>query len=108
MLVGGIEVASVAVPAISVATVDADGAPDVRTVLMRFFDERGDLTHDPAAIERVSIDLREPVREFRLATENYTELATRSKDNIQRVLQEQHVPVKDVEVTVQGTASQEG
>ena len=26
---------------ISVATVDADGAPDVRTVLMRFFDERG-------------------------------------------------------------------
>lgn len=27
--------------AISVATVDADGAPDVRTVLMRFFDERG-------------------------------------------------------------------
>lgn len=27
--------------AISVATVDADGAPNVRTVLMRFFDERG-------------------------------------------------------------------
>src|SRR6478609_6412361 len=27
--------------AISVATVDATGAPDVRTVLMRFFDERG-------------------------------------------------------------------
>lgn len=27
--------------AIAVATVDADGAPDVRTVLMRFFDERG-------------------------------------------------------------------
>lgn len=27
--------------AISVATVDADGHPDVRTVLMRFFDERG-------------------------------------------------------------------
>ena len=27
--------------AISVATVDAGGAPDVRTVLMRFFDERG-------------------------------------------------------------------
>ncbi|NUR81783.1 MAG: pyridoxamine 5'-phosphate oxidase [Dermatophilaceae bacterium] len=27
--------------ALSVATVDASGAPDVRTVLMRFFDERG-------------------------------------------------------------------
>jgi pyridoxamine 5'-phosphate oxidase len=27
--------------AMSVATVDASGAPDVRTVLMRFFDERG-------------------------------------------------------------------
>ena len=27
--------------AMSVATVDADGRPDVRTVLMRFFDERG-------------------------------------------------------------------
>ncbi len=27
--------------AISVATVDTDGAPNVRTVLMRFFDERG-------------------------------------------------------------------
>src|SRR3954454_2322387 len=27
--------------AISVATVDATGTPDVRTVLMRFFDERG-------------------------------------------------------------------
>lgn len=27
--------------AMSVATVDADGAPNVRTVLMRFFDERG-------------------------------------------------------------------
>ena len=27
--------------ALSVATVDADGLPNVRTVLMRFFDERG-------------------------------------------------------------------
>lgn len=27
--------------ALSVATVDADGRPNVRTVLMRFFDERG-------------------------------------------------------------------
>ena len=27
--------------ALSVATVDAAGAPNVRTVLMRFFDERG-------------------------------------------------------------------
>jgi hypothetical protein len=48
----------------------------------------------------VDCDIRVP------GSENYTELATRSKDNIQRVLQEQHVPVKDVEVTVQGTASQ--
>lgn len=48
----------------------------------------------------VACDIRVP------GTENYTELATRTRDNIQRVLQEQRVPVKDVEVTVQGTASQ--
>ncbi len=36
---------------------------------------------------------------------NYTELATRTRDNIQRVLGDQGVPIKDVEVTVQGTAS---
>jgi hypothetical protein len=36
---------------------------------------------------------------------NYTELATRTRDNIRRVLEDQGVPVKDVEVTVQGTAS---
>lgn len=39
-------------------------------------------------------------------SENFAELATRARDNIQRVLQEQQVPVKDIEVTVQGTASQ--
>ena len=36
---------------------------------------------------------------------NYTELATRTRENIRRVLEEQGVPVGDVEVTVQGTAS---
>jgi hypothetical protein len=36
---------------------------------------------------------------------NYTELATRTRENIRRVLENQGVPVKDVEVTVQGTAS---
>ncbi len=39
--------------------------------------------------------------------QNFTELATNARRNIQRVLEEQRVPVKDVEVTVQGTASQE-
>jgi amino acid permease len=37
---------------------------------------------------------------------NYTELATRTRDNVRKVLGEQGVPVEDVEVTVQGTASQ--
>lgn len=36
---------------------------------------------------------------------NYTELAARTRENIQRVLRDQGVPLKDVEVTVQGTAS---
>jgi hypothetical protein len=36
---------------------------------------------------------------------NYTELATRTRENIRRVLEEQGVPVGGVEVTVQGTAS---
>jgi hypothetical protein len=36
---------------------------------------------------------------------NYTDLATRTRENIRRVLGDQGVPVKDVEVTVQGTAS---
>jgi len=36
---------------------------------------------------------------------NYTDLATRTRENIMRVLEEQSVPLKDVEVTVQGTAS---
>jgi amino acid permease len=37
---------------------------------------------------------------------NYTELATRTRENVRKVLGEQGVPVEDVEVTVQGTASQ--
>ncbi len=36
---------------------------------------------------------------------NYTELATRTRENIWRVLGDQGVPVTDVQVTVQGTAS---
>lgn len=36
---------------------------------------------------------------------NYTELATRAKSNIRRVLEEQSVPVRDVEVTVRESAS---
>ena len=36
---------------------------------------------------------------------NYTELAARARENIKRVLGDQGVPVKDVEVTVRGTAS---
>ncbi len=37
--------------------------------------------------------------------DNYGDLADRTRDNIRRVLDEQSVPVKGVEVTVQGTAS---
>jgi hypothetical protein len=37
---------------------------------------------------------------------NFAELATHAQENIRRVLEEQQVSVKDVEVTVQGTASQ--
>jgi len=48
----------------------------------------------------VSCDIRVP------RSQNFTELATRTRDNIQRALEEQQVPVRDVEVTVQGTASQ--
>jgi hypothetical protein len=36
---------------------------------------------------------------------NYTDLATRTRENVRRVLEEQGVPIEDVEVTVQGTAS---
>jgi hypothetical protein len=36
---------------------------------------------------------------------DYGDLAARSRDNIRRVLEGQNVPIKDVEVTVQGTAS---
>lgn len=38
-------------------------------------------------------------------TRNFTETATRARDNIRRVLEEQRVPVKDVEVTVQGSTA---
>jgi hypothetical protein len=37
-------------------------------------------------------------------SDNHTELAARARGNIQRVLGDQGVPVKDVEVTVRGTA----
>jgi hypothetical protein len=37
-------------------------------------------------------------------SDNYTELAARARGNIQRVLGEQGVPLKDVEVTVRGSA----
>ena len=36
---------------------------------------------------------------------NYTELASRTRENIRRVLEDQGVPLEDVEVTVQGSAS---
>jgi hypothetical protein len=36
---------------------------------------------------------------------NYTELAARTRENIRRVLEDQGVPLEDVEVTVQGSAS---
>jgi hypothetical protein len=38
-------------------------------------------------------------------TDNYTEMAARARENIRKVLGDQGVPVKDVEVTVRGTAS---
>ena len=38
------------------------------------------------------------------SSDNYTELAARARENISRVLGDQGVPVKDVEVTVRGTA----
>ena len=47
----------------------------------------------------VSVGIRVP------PSGNYTELATRTRENIRRVLGEQGVPVRDVEVTVLGTAS---
>ena len=37
------------------------------------------------------------------ASDNYTDLAARVRGNIQSVLQDQGVPLKDVEVTVRGT-----
>jgi len=38
------------------------------------------------------------------SSDNYTELAARARENIRSVLGDQGVPVKDVEVTVRGTA----
>ncbi|MBV9454648.1 MAG: hypothetical protein JOZ19_11095 [Rubrobacter sp.] len=49
----------------------------------------------------VSCNLRVPDR-----SQNFAELAARAQKNIQDVLEEQRVPVKDVEVTVQGTTPQ--
>ena len=49
----------------------------------------------------VSCNLRVPDR-----SQNFAELAARAQENIRGVLEEQRVPVKDVEVTVQGTAPQ--
>ena len=46
---------------------------------------------------RVSCNILVPAR-----ARNLADLAARARENIQRVLQEQQVPVKDVEVTVQG------
>jgi hypothetical protein len=39
------------------------------------------------------------------SSENYSELAARARENIRSVLEDQRVPVKDVEVTVRGSAS---
>jgi hypothetical protein len=39
------------------------------------------------------------------SSDNYSELAARARENIRSVLEDQRVPVKDVEVTVRGTAS---
>jgi hypothetical protein len=36
---------------------------------------------------------------------NYTEVASRTRENIRKVLEDQGVPLEDVEVTVQGSAS---
>lgn len=38
---------------------------------------------------------------------NYGDLAARVRENIRRVLEGQNVPIEDVEVTVEGTSSQE-
>ena len=38
-------------------------------------------------------------------SDNYSELAARTRENIRRVLEDQRVPVKDVEVTIRGTAT---
>jgi hypothetical protein len=49
----------------------------------------------------VSCDIQIP------GTQDFAELASHTRHNIRRILEEQRVPIKDVEITVQGTASQE-
>ena len=49
----------------------------------------------------VSCDIRVP------ETQDFAGLASRAQQNIRRVLEDQRVPIKDVEITVQGTTSQE-
>jgi hypothetical protein len=49
----------------------------------------------------VSCNIRVPTR-----SHDFAELATRVRQNIQSVLEDQQVPIEDVEVTVQGTAPQ--
>ena len=58
------------------------------------------------ATERRSYDVACDIRVPR--SQNFTELATRTRENIQRALEEQQVPVRDVEVTVQGTTASQG
>ena len=50
----------------------------------------------------VSCDIRVPEEQ------DYSETAAQARGNIRRVLEEQQVPLKDVEITVQGTAPREG
>lgn len=49
----------------------------------------------------VSCNIQVPTR-----SHDFAELATRVRQNIQSVLEDQQVPIEDVEVTVQGTAPQ--
>ena len=49
----------------------------------------------------VSCDIRVP------ETQDFAGLASRAQQNIRRVLEDQRVPLRDIEITVQGTTSQE-
>jgi len=49
----------------------------------------------------VACDIRAP------ETQDFAELASHTRQNIRRVLEEQRVPLKDVEITVQGPAPRE-